>query len=644
MWAGLRRDGRGIVAVTATYVAFLLFAQFGFLHQVQRDLGTAAAVRSVMAWMGVTGLAVSLTTAALLAHVRAARLVRLGLGACATVAIASLVCHRPWSLRLLGALIGGTLACVTVGLATGLRELISGRSIGLVVGFATGLAYAISNIPVLFDAAPWVRAVVASALCILSLAWPPRHTGHDGEALRHGRLPGLTRVLPMFLVLIWLDSAAFAIIQDATSLKALSWGSGAQKILQATIHLAAAVTAGWLLDRGRFLSMLLATWGLFLVAFSLLEHRGAAAAAGAPVYAAGISLYSVALVMYPSALGEGRLPPRWRAGFLFGVAGWVGSGLGVGMAQDQGDIPAAFLAVSGGVLLAAGLRFTRSAIARAMRLSGAALGVGVLGSLSVLRGAPLVMVSAPRSGGAAERAAAIERGRRVYIAEGCIHCHSQYVRPASPDELLWGPHRPLARSERPPLIGNRRQGPDLLNVGNRRSAAWQELHLRQPRMLAPGSRMPSYGHLFGRGSSQGPDLVAYLAFLGEETGDARAALTRRSSARAPIAIATVGRGAELFGAYCTPCHGPMGYGDGPLAASLGYPAAMNLHKGPPWFLGRNPGPGPRQETLARIVRYGLPGTSMPGHESLPTQDVADLVAFVEFLVGVSNAPIAWSGR
>jgi cytochrome c oxidase cbb3-type subunit 2 len=156
--------------------------------------------------------------------------------------------------------------------------------------------------------------------------------------------------------------------------------------------------------------------------------------------------------------------------------------------------------------------------------------------------------------------------------------------------------------------------------------------------------MPSYDHLFGAGSPRGPDLVAYLAFLGEETGAERAALTRRPAAGAPIVIASLGRGAKLFGNYCTPCHGPTGYGEGPLAESLGYPAAMNLHKGPLWFLGRDPGPGPRQAMLARIVRYGLPGTSMPGHESLPTQDVADLVGFVEFLVGSADSPIARSGR
>jgi cytochrome c oxidase cbb3-type subunit 2 len=156
--------------------------------------------------------------------------------------------------------------------------------------------------------------------------------------------------------------------------------------------------------------------------------------------------------------------------------------------------------------------------------------------------------------------------------------------------------------------------------------------------------MPSYDHLFTTEGSRGADLVAYLAFLGEDTSAERAVLARRPVAAAPIAMTSPGRGAMLFGSYCTPCHGPTGHGDGPFAASLGHPAAMNLHKGPLWFLARNPDPEPRHAMLARIVRYGLPGTSMPGHESLPPQDVADLVGFVESLVGSADAPVAWSGR
>jgi len=45
----------------------------------------------------------------------------------------------------------------------------------------------------------------------------------------------------------------------------------------------------------------------------------------------------------------------------------------------------------------------------------------------------------------------VERGRRVYISEGCINCHTQFVRPNSPDVLMWGrlsPFRSFDRSAR----------------------------------------------------------------------------------------------------------------------------------------------------------------------------------------------------
>lgn len=116
----------------------------------------------------------------------------------------------------------------------------------------------------------------------------------------------------------------------------------------------------------------------------------------------------------------------------------------------------------------------------------------------------------------AQDAALVSRGRVVYIAEGCIHCHSQYVRPGTRDEEWFGPAHPLAEigRQRPPLLGNRRQGPDLQNVGSRRPAEWLRLQLQTPRVVMPGSRMPAYGHLFRAGApSDGEALVAYLLSL-----------------------------------------------------------------------------------------------------------------------------------
>jgi cbb3-type cytochrome oxidase cytochrome c subunit len=233
-------------------------------------------------------------------------------------------------------------------------------------------------------------------------------------------------------------------------------------------------------------------------------------------------------------------------------------------------------------------------------------------------------------------AAAILRGRQVYIAEGCIHCHSQYVRPGTHDEAWWGPSHPLDRAEAPPLAGSRRQGPDLLEVGNRRNALWHELHLRDPRSLNPGSRMPSYAHLFagplsGQGQ-RGRDLVAYLAALGEADGAERWELTvpgpaDRTERIEPPAPPSAARGAALFATYCAVCHGREGRGDGRYAAQIGDPY-LNLRK--PGFHSISAG-APVDRALARIVQFGLPPTAMPGHEWLDRRQIADLVAYVQTL-------------
>ena len=81
----LRGSWRGLLAIAATYVAFLLFAQFGFLAQLRHDLADAGRVRAAMAAMGIAGLAASLGTAWLLGRIAGPRLVRIGLGAVAIV-------------------------------------------------------------------------------------------------------------------------------------------------------------------------------------------------------------------------------------------------------------------------------------------------------------------------------------------------------------------------------------------------------------------------------------------------------------------------------------------------------------------------------------------------------------------------------
>ena len=94
------------------------------------------------------------------------------------------------------------------------------------------------------------------------------------------------------------------------------------------------------------------------------------------------------------------------------------------------------------------------------------------------------------------------RGREVYIANGCIYCHSQQPRDAAfaPDAKRgWG--RVSVPGDyyydHPHLLGTMRTGPDLLNIGVRQpSADWHLGHLFQPRAYVPGSIMPSYPYLF----------------------------------------------------------------------------------------------------------------------------------------------------
>lgn len=66
-----------------------------------------------------------------------------------------------------------------------------------------------------------------------------------------------------------------------------------------------------------------------------------------------------------------------------------------------------------------------------------------------------------------------DRGRRVYVSNGCVYCHSQQVRAdyaASDIDRKWGTRRSAPRDyifERPVLLGKMRMGPDLSNVGKR---------------------------------------------------------------------------------------------------------------------------------------------------------------------------------
>lgn len=606
-----------VTAIAATYTYFLLFAQFGLLAVLQQELGAPARVDAAMAAMGLSGLAGSLLTGRWLGWLTIGRAVPLGLLACAAVALLAPLAHGFIPLLILSAATGLSVAFLTVSLAAGLRDWLPAARGGLLIGAGTGLAYALSNVPALFAADPAVRAVGPALLCAaagLLLRHPPLRAagwvapGSGGLGPADVGRRGVLGFALAFAALIGLDSAAFAIIQQSPALNALAWGSDGRRIVQGTVHALAALLAGWLIDRGAFRGLLLLTYACFALAFAALI-RGVEG--GGPLYAAGISFYSTALVAYPGLRRDG-VSPRWRSAILYGAGGWLGSALGVGLAQHVHHIP--LTAVLGaGALLLGGVLIRRPAAARA--LIGPALGL--------LAGA--AVLGATRDAHPVARAATPEtRGRAVYVREGCINCHSQFVRPDPRDELWWGPARGYDRTEQPPLIGNRRLGPDLLNVGNRRFANWHELHLRQPTVVSPGSRMPSYAHLFATNNPDGPALVAYLATLGATTVVERMRMQDTWYGPPGLARGSAERGRAVFAAHCTGCHGAEGGGDGPLAAQLPWPA-LNLRKGPLLIMGGKPADPQR---VARLIKFGWTGTPMAGHEYLPDADLADVTAYV----------------
>ena len=87
-----------------------------------------------------------------------------------------------------------------------------------------------------------------------------------------------------------------------------------------------------------------------------------------------------------------------------------------------------------------------------------------------------------------------QRGRDLYIREGCYTCHSQMIRPFRDEALRYGHYSLAAESkfDHPFQWGSKRTGPDLARVGTKYSNEWHVQHLIAPRSVVPESIMPNY--------------------------------------------------------------------------------------------------------------------------------------------------------
>ena len=116
---------------------------------------------------------------------------------------------------------------------------------------------------------------------------------------------------------------------------------------------------------------------------------------------------------------------------------------------------------------------------------------------------------------------ALRVGKANYIAEACWHCHSQFVRPVSKEDLRFGPVSTPAEYQNmmnlPHLFGTRRVGPDLIREAGKHSNDWHVAHFYYPRSVAPYSVMPAYPWFYDehkRPNERGLALVAYVQWLG----------------------------------------------------------------------------------------------------------------------------------
>jgi cytochrome c oxidase cbb3-type subunit 2 len=591
---------RAAVVVAAVYGYFLIFAQFSFVELLRAGGASLMEEKAALGAMAVAGMA-----SGFFAAWRGASpsILRIALGVAALGAALA-----PFCKAMPGALGVAVAAGCALGVATVCLAAMLPAWCGVAwVGVGTGLGYACCNLPAVFTQSPTGQAWVGAGFAIVGLLAVPSVTERRADEV--GRIFPMWGALVLFTALVWLDSAAFFIIQHSGDLKSATWGEG---LLwrNAAVHLSVAVAAGIWLARGGARVLPAFAWAILAAAALAVNAESTRDFAGW-LYPAGVSLYSAALVAWPgwfSGAADSR-QAGWRAAWLFAVAGWFGSANGIGMAQTLQRVPPEFVAAAGGVVIAvmvlSDLKRWRSAVA-----------VGAV---------VLVATAFPKN---ANQAAgdAVARGRQVYLSEGCIHCHSQYVRPGSPDEQIWGPARRVEEvlKGEPVLIGNRRQGPDLSNAGARRSSAWLKLHFMHPQALAPGTPMPSYAHLFESG--KGDDLVRYLK---ESSESNIGKLLERASKWKPAVTAADADGKALFARHCAACHGANGLGNGSLSLDL-VRKPVNLKDGP--FVWTPVGEG-LDLKIARAIKFGLPGTDMPGHEVLEDRQVLALKDFVLRLRG-----------
>jgi cytochrome c oxidase cbb3-type subunit II len=235
----------------------------------------------------------------------------------------------------------------------------------------------------------------------------------------------------------------------------------------------------------------------------------------------------------------------------------------------------------------------------------------VAGSLLILVAIVFVMIllpyvntsQTPPSNIFRQRTAEEAAGRKIYIANGCVYCHSQSIR-----SIDWGlGAERIAQAgdyiaDQPILLGSQRTGPDLSEDGGEHPDDWHMAHFMNPRYTRPSSLMPAWKWL---GDAKLKLLIRYVQGLGMKAADRRVARQQFWKAKAvkayeagpdanvkwlsehipqgwrkvpnpyPTSAAGLARGHVIYQNFCLGCHGPVGDGMGQAEPWI-YPPPLNF--------------------------------------------------------------------
>lgn len=134
----------------------------------------------------------------------------------------------------------------------------------------------------------------------------------------------------------------------------------------------------------------------------------------------------------------------------------------------------------------------------------------------------MMFFSPPVSNNWAPLTASAVDGRKVFVANGCIYCHSGYTRPQDVRQgvlYLYDrislPGDFVTDDASPNVFGTARIGPDLSQESGFHPDDWERAHFSDPRFVEPMSIMPRFSFL---SDQQVEDLTAFLQVRAGKNG------------------------------------------------------------------------------------------------------------------------------